>query len=107
MIVDTNKDTLAVYVGRFQIPHIGHAHIVRKGLEIADRVLIVLGSANESPSFRNPFSVNDRIAMLRTYFNYATGLTMTSNKFHNLFGKNPRDSKKEKLTKIKWLVVVY
>lgn len=74
MIVDTNsnmkflkfkkEDTLAVYVGRFQIPHIGHSHIVYKGLEIADRVLIVLGSANESPSFRNPFSVNDRIAML-------------------------------------------
>lgn len=76
MTVDTNsnmkfnkKDTLAVYVGRFQIPHIGHAHIIHNGLEIADRVLIVLGSANESPSFRNPFSVNDRITMLRTYFN--------------------------------------
>ena len=34
----------------------------------------------------------------QTYFNYATGLTMTSKKFHNLFGQNPRDSKKEKLT---------
>ena len=32
------------------------------------------------------------------YFNYATGLTMTSKKFDNLFGQNPRDSKKEKLT---------
>ena len=32
------------------------------------------------------------------YFNYATGLTMTNKKFHNLFGENPRDSKKEKLT---------
>ena len=32
------------------------------------------------------------------YFNYTTGLTMTNNKFHNLFGKNPRNSKKEKLT---------
>ena len=32
------------------------------------------------------------------YFNYATGLTMTSKKFNNLFGQNPRDSKKEKLT---------
>ena len=27
------------------------------------------------------------------YFNYTTGLTMTNNKFHNLFGKNPRNSK--------------
>ena len=34
----------------------------------------------------------------QNYFNYATGLTMTNNKFHDLFGQNPRDSKKEKLT---------
>jgi len=34
----------------------------------------------------------------QTYFNYATGLTMTNKKFNNLFGQNPRDSKKEKLT---------
>ncbi|MDC0152808.1 carbamoyltransferase [Candidatus Pelagibacter sp.] len=34
----------------------------------------------------------------QTYFNYAIGLTMTNKKFNNLFGQNPRDSKKEKLT---------
>ena len=34
----------------------------------------------------------------QTYFNYATGLTMTNNKFHALFGKEPRNSKKEQLT---------
>ena len=32
------------------------------------------------------------------YFNYATGLTMTSKKFHNLFGQKPRNPKIEKLT---------
>jgi carbamoyltransferase len=32
------------------------------------------------------------------YFNYATGLTMTSNEFNNLFGQKPRNSKNEKLT---------
>jgi carbamoyltransferase len=32
------------------------------------------------------------------YFNYATGLTMTSKKFHNLFGAEPRNSKKDQLT---------
>ena len=32
------------------------------------------------------------------YFDYATGLKMTNEKFHKLFGQNPRDSKKEKLT---------
>ena len=34
----------------------------------------------------------------QTYFNYATGLTMTNNKFHNLFGQKPRNPKKENLT---------
>ena len=32
------------------------------------------------------------------YFNYATGLTMTNNKFNLLFGKNPRDPKNEKIS---------
>ena len=32
------------------------------------------------------------------YFDYATGLKMTNEKFHKLFGQGPRDSKKEKLT---------
>ena len=32
------------------------------------------------------------------YFNYATGLTMTNKKFDNLFGQNPRNPKKEKIT---------
>ena len=31
------------------------------------------------------------------YFNYATGLTMTNNKFNNLFGRKPRDPKYEKI----------
>src|SRR5210317_1494846 len=35
----------------------------------------------------------------QSYFNYATGLTMTNKKFDNLFGQKVRDSKNEKLTK--------
>jgi len=34
----------------------------------------------------------------QNYFNYATGLTMTNEKFHNLFGKKPRHPKNEKIT---------
>jgi carbamoyltransferase len=32
------------------------------------------------------------------YFNYATGLTMTNDKFHKLFGQKPRDPKKDQIT---------
>ena len=31
------------------------------------------------------------------YFNYTTGLTMTNDHFHNLFGQKPRAPKNEKL----------
>ena len=34
----------------------------------------------------------------QSYFNYATGLTMTNNKFHKLFGQKPRKPNNEKLT---------
>ena len=34
----------------------------------------------------------------QSYFNYATGLTMTNEKFNNLFGNKPRDPKKEKIS---------
>ena len=34
----------------------------------------------------------------QSFFNYATGLTMTNKKFHNLFGQKPRDAKKDSLT---------
>ena len=32
------------------------------------------------------------------YFNYATGLTMTNDKFNNLFGQKPRNPENEKIT---------
>ena len=32
------------------------------------------------------------------YFNYATGLTMTNDRFNDLFGQKPRNSKNEKIT---------
>ena len=34
----------------------------------------------------------------QSYFNYATGLTMTSKKFHDLFGQEPRKPDSEKIT---------
>jgi len=34
----------------------------------------------------------------QNYFNYATGLTMTNQKFNNLFGQKPRNPNKDKIT---------
>ena len=39
------------------------------------------------------------------YFNYATGLTMTNDKFHKLFGQKPRDPKTEKKLSFVWILL--
>ena len=53
-----------------------------------DKILKNLIDVKEDGSFR----------LDQAYFDYATGLTMTNKKFHNLFGQKPRDSKIEQLT---------
>ncbi|WP_051935361.1 adenylyltransferase/cytidyltransferase family protein [Deinococcus sp. YIM 77859] len=55
----------AVYVGRFQPPHAAHLGTVLHALEWAERVLVLLGSANLARSVRNPFSAPERAAMFR------------------------------------------
>ena len=42
--------------------------------------------------------VDGSFRLNQDFFNYSTGLTMTNNKFHDLFGKQPRDSKKDEIT---------
>ena len=54
----------AVYIGRFQPFHNEHLEVVRKGLEIADEVIIVIGSCNAAPNIRNPWSFEDRRKMI-------------------------------------------
>lgn len=55
---------VAVYIGRFQPFHMGHAAVIQKGLEIADRLVIVVGSVNAAPSIKNPWSYEERFRMI-------------------------------------------
>lgn len=52
-------DTL-VYIGRFQPLHNGHLNILRKAAEIANRVIVIIGSANQPRTFKNPFDFHER-----------------------------------------------
>lgn len=51
---------LAVYIGRFQPFHNSHLKCCLNGLELADRLLIFLGSANAAPDIRNPWGPGER-----------------------------------------------
>ena len=37
-----NKPTLAIYPGKFKPPHAGHAMVVKKLLDISDKVLVLI-----------------------------------------------------------------
>ena len=54
--------------GRFQTFHIGHESLVETGLKLCDRVLILVGSAQECGTERNPFNINTRTKMLKEIY---------------------------------------
>lgn len=54
-----------LFVGRFQPPHFGHIHAIKAALLQSDELIIVIGSAQYSYTFENPFTAGERIEMLR------------------------------------------
>ena len=59
---------LGLICGRFSPIHNGHKMIIDKSLEICDRTLVFVGSAQESGTLRNPFSADFRIDLLRKIY---------------------------------------
>ncbi|GAA0316337.1 bifunctional nicotinamide-nucleotide adenylyltransferase/Nudix hydroxylase [Psychrobacter aestuarii] len=54
-----------VFIGRFQPFHHGHKAVIDEALTRADEVIMLIGSANLPRSLRNPFSVEERSAMIK------------------------------------------
>jgi len=57
-----------VVVGRFQPPHEGHVALVKYALSLADEVIVVIGSAQESHTLRNPLTAGERYELLEELF---------------------------------------
>lgn len=55
-------------IGRFQTYHKGHERLMDTALLLCDRVLILVGSAQESGTLRNPLNVATRMDMLREIY---------------------------------------
>ena len=58
----------ALFIGRFQPFHKGHIYCVKKLLKSFDEVIIVVGSAQESRTKKNPFTAGERVEMIRLSF---------------------------------------
>ncbi len=55
---------VAVIIGRHQISHAGHELLKRKALEVADQVIVILGSSFQARSPKNPFNWQEREEMV-------------------------------------------
>lgn len=59
---------LAVFIGRFQAFHNGQFEVIKKALQIADNVAIIIGSANTPRTVRNPFTYQERMKVILDSF---------------------------------------
>lgn len=55
----------AVFIGRFQPPHLAHLKTIARALARYDRLIVVLGSALCYPTTKNPFSAEERERMIQ------------------------------------------
>ena len=49
-----------IFIGRFQPLHIGHQFIIDRALDLAENVIVLVGSATTARSPRNPFTYEER-----------------------------------------------
>lgn len=61
----TKKYQLAVVIMRAQLPTLAHFAMLKKAQSVAHRTLVLLGSTNLAPSFRNPFGFEARRHMIQ------------------------------------------
>jgi len=59
------KYDIAVFIGRFQPLHNAHLEIIKKASEISDKVILIIGSAFQPRTYKNPFTEHDRLVMLK------------------------------------------
>lgn len=64
-----NKKSKALWIGRFQPFHLGHLHILKNILANYSSVIIVIGSAQEDYTTRNPLTAKERERMIKNVMN--------------------------------------
>ncbi|MCE4617196.1 MAG: nicotinamide-nucleotide adenylyltransferase [Desulfurococcales archaeon] len=63
-VKEEKKYKRGVMPGRFQPLHHGHLHVVEWALQRVEKILLVIGSAQDSFSFKNPLTAGERYEIL-------------------------------------------
>lgn len=64
------KYKTGLVIGRFQPFHLGHEYLIDKALELADKIIIGIGSSNITDS-NNPFDLSIRKEFLNEFISHA------------------------------------
>lgn len=62
------KSDLTVFIGRFSPFHNGHATVLRRALQKSKVVLVLLGSADQPRTIKNPFTADERTTMIDMWY---------------------------------------
>lgn len=60
MAIKNPRKRVAVYIGRFQPLHNGHAHVLTEAFKNYDGVIVLIGSSNKARDIKNPFTFQER-----------------------------------------------
>ena len=63
----TQGKDVTVYIGRFNPFHLGHAHILERALNTSKLVIVLIGSAGQARSIKNPFTFEERRSMIEVW----------------------------------------
>ena len=61
------KKIVKVYIGRFQPFHKGHCEVLEKALLNSDLTIVLVGSAYQARTVKNPFTYEERVGMIANY----------------------------------------
>jgi bifunctional NMN adenylyltransferase/nudix hydrolase len=58
---------LAVLIGRFQPFHTGHEHALNEAAQLAEKVVVLVGSSHQPRTAKNPFTFDERETMIKLH----------------------------------------
>jgi len=66
MTIRKHNYDYAVFIGRFEPFHHAHNRVIEKAMSVAEKVIVLIGSARKPRSIKDPFYVEERKVMIRS-----------------------------------------
>lgn len=78
----------AVYIGRFEPFHLGHASVLARALREAEKAIVLVGSAGAPRTAKNPWSFAEREIMIRAAAGAESGRVIVRPLHDHLYNEN-------------------